>query len=328
MEHAEIRRKLSAYLDNAVSGEEKEEIKRHLGRCGNCRVALADLELTVERLRSLPEVEPPPWLAGKIMAKVRDAAAPKPRLWQRLFFPLHVKLPLEALALLFICVTGYYLARTAGPELPLTAPPPATREETPAPAAAPPQPSAPQIPLPEAPSPLPPAALPPAAPAAPAALPQQKMEAPAIAPLPPPAPAPAMPAKPMPPPELQSADEEVGAGRGAGLPLLREGKGASRGIMEQKKGAGDEALSPGRAEVTLRVSDPDAAAGAIEQAVTRHGGRISGHAYSGESHLLFIRIEAQRLPGLLDRLGRIGTVLERPHTTAGGGEMVELAIRW
>ncbi|MCM2358044.1 MAG: DUF2275 domain-containing protein [Geobacteraceae bacterium] len=325
MEHAEIRRKLSAYLDNAVSGEEKEEVKRHLGRCGNCRAALADLEMTIGRLRSLPQVEPPPWLAGKIMAKVREAAAPKRGLWQRLFFPLHVKLPLAALALLFICVAGYYLARTVSPELPLTAPPPVAREEAPAPATAPPQPSAPQTSLPEAPAPLPPAA-----PGSPAAVPQQKMEAPATAPLPSPAqaPTPAMPAKPMPPPELQSADEEIGVGREALRPLGREEKGVSRGMMQQKKAAEDEALPAGKAEVTLRVSDPATAAETIEQAVTRHGGRISGQAYSGESHLLFIRIEAQRLPGLLDRLGRIGTVLERPPLSAGADGTVELAIRW
>ena len=41
MEHEDMRRKLSAYLDNAVTAEEKAEIKRHLGSCGTCRGAIA-----------------------------------------------------------------------------------------------------------------------------------------------------------------------------------------------------------------------------------------------------------------------------------------------
>ncbi|HEX2769531.1 MAG TPA: DUF2275 domain-containing protein, partial [Geobacteraceae bacterium] len=122
MEHAEIRRKLPAYLDNAVATEEKEEIKRHLGRCGSCRGEIADLELTIGYLKSLPEVEPPSWLTAKIMAKVQDETGPRVSLWQRLFFPLHLKLPVEAVALVFLCVTGYYLARLIGEQAPLTVP--------------------------------------------------------------------------------------------------------------------------------------------------------------------------------------------------------------
>ncbi len=138
MEHADMRRKLSAYLDNAVTAEEKAEIKRHLGSCGTCRGAIADLELTVGYLKTLPDVEPPPWLTAKIMAKVREIAAPKPSLWQRLFFPLYVKLPIEAVALVFLCVTGFYLARTIGTQAPLTAPSPAPQHaQVPSPAARP-----------------------------------------------------------------------------------------------------------------------------------------------------------------------------------------------
>ena len=132
MEHTEIRRNLSAYLDGAVSPDEKAQIEEHLASCGVCRGALADLERTVGHLKSLPDVEPPPWMTAKIMARVREAAEKKPAFWQRIFLPFQVKLPLQALALVILCVTGYYLARTNAPLLQLTVSSPANREETPA----------------------------------------------------------------------------------------------------------------------------------------------------------------------------------------------------
>jgi hypothetical protein len=102
MEHGEIRRRLPAYLDNAVAAEEKEEIKRHLARCGSCRGEIADLELTVGYLKSLPEVDPPPWLTARIMATVRDETGLGKSLLRRLFSPLHLKLPVEAVAIVFL----------------------------------------------------------------------------------------------------------------------------------------------------------------------------------------------------------------------------------
>jgi hypothetical protein len=326
MEHAEIRRKLPAYLDNALAAEEKEEIKRHLGRCGSCRGEIADLELTVGYLKSLPEVEPPPWMTARIMANVRDETGPIKSLWRRLFFPLHLKLPVEALALVFLCITGYYLARTIGEQAPLTAPS-FTRQQTPPPSAPPPGTSAP-LPHPGS--------------GAPATTPRDKMEAPQSGTLPPPAtappPSPALPPRPMAEPELQPADEEITPEREVVRPLGKEEKASPQGAMkrarkapadEALRGAGTPAATPaGKEEITLLVDNPVAAAGAIEEAVTRGGGRISGHSYSGESHLLFIRIGAQKVPGLLDRLGRIGTVEERPQLPPGADGMTDLIIRW
>ncbi len=130
MDHTDVRRRLSAYLDDAVDPAERGKIDAHLAGCGSCRKALGELERTVGLIRSLPEVEPPPWLARKIMARVRDEAPPQPAFWRRLLLPLHVKLPLEALALVFVCVTGYYIARMNASQVPLSAPEPALQEES------------------------------------------------------------------------------------------------------------------------------------------------------------------------------------------------------
>lgn len=332
MEHTEIRRKLSAYLDNAVSAEEKEKIKRHLGSCGNCRGALADLEWTIGHLKRLPEVEPPAWFTAKIMAKVRDSSAPQPNLWHRLFFPLRVKLPLEAIALIFLSVTGYYLVRTVGTQVSQIVPPQVSGS------APPPAASSSQRP--------------PALSGTPAVVPLNKGGGAASAPYPPPvaapvavpalpdteaAPASAMPDRIVPEPELQPTAEWGIPNRTAVSPATKEENVAPRKMIKEKKGA-DETLQPAgadrapaelrEAEVTLSMDDPGAAAGRIEQVVTHFGGRISGHSYSADRYLLFAQIEARKLPDLLYRLGQIGTVQERPQLPAGSGGKVNLVISW
>lgn len=334
MEHAEIRRKLSAYLDNAVGGEEKEEIKRHLKSCGSCQGEIADLELTVGYLKTLPSAEPPPWLTAKIMAKVRESAGPGRSLWQRLFFPLHVKLPLEAFALVFLCITGVYLARMVATEEPLTAPPPPARKS---PGAPPPPPMAPSRTQPESAVRL---SVPPAKPAAPrpAPPPFPATELPA----PPKAggaqPAPARPAQPAAVPELEPMDEGPSFERDAAplngreeklAPALGTNRAKRAGKTESAAGGESGAAQLDKGEITLAVDDPDAAVDVIEETATRYGGRIIGHSYSGESHLLIIRIGTQKIPALVERLGHVGTVLSRPHPPPPrGAGMTDLTIRW
>ncbi|ABQ24316.1 DUF2275 domain-containing protein [Geotalea uraniireducens] len=371
MEHTEIRRTLSAYLDNAVSPDEKAEIEAHLARCGSCRVALGDLERTVGHLKSLPEVEPPPWLTARIMAHVRDAAEPQPSLWRRIFLPLRAKLPLEALALVFLCVTGYYLARTNAPLVQLTAPSPVNREEMSLPAPVPPA----QGKKPPGPA-APPKALPPvprAATGMPDAVSKHEAETPAYAP-PPPAHAPAplstpsaaapATAYPLPAPDSRAADEWIESRREAELLSRRYREDVSRGMMQkramsdgtrystQSSGGGSssataprepwseqqepseqmerpgQAARPERVEVSLRVNDPAGAVRAIEEAVTRSGGRIVRRVYGEASHLLFVQVGTGKAPELMGRLERIGTLQRPPLVSELEDGTVDLSIRW
>jgi hypothetical protein len=303
MEHTEIRRKLLAYLENAVNASEKEEIKRHLADCGSCRVALANLELAVGRPKSLSGAKPPPWLTEKITAKHLAAAEPQPNVWRRRFSALQVKLPLVAIALALLCVTGYYLTRTTAPQAPSTAP----SEEIPRTPATPPKPSPQPAPPPEAVF-----QFPPAPPETAAALPPRKRSVP---PLPALAPAPALPGRALSEPGLQPADDEAAPAQTT--EPADDGWAAAAETPEAEK-----------AEVVLRVTDPAAASGAIEQAVGRLGGTIVGHASGGGGHFLAAQIGADKLTELTGRLGRIGTVRERPQLSAGAGGTVDLIIRW
>ena len=135
-------------------------------------------------------------------------------------------------------------------------------------------------------------------------------------------------------PELRPADEGSMMDREAPLPAKEE-KGATYGTAKRAKKAPAAGVLPElggapaeKGVINLSVDDPAAAGGAIEQAVNRLGGRITGHSYSEESHLLIIRIGTQKVPVLLDSLERIGTVQERPHLPKESGGAVDLTIRW
>lgn len=116
MECRSIGEKLSAYIENHLSTEEKVQIKEHLETCRDCRVSLDDLKKTMEYTRGLEEMEPPPWLAQKVMNKVREERGQKKGVIQKLFSPLHIKVPLEAAAMIAIVVVAVYVYKSLEPE--------------------------------------------------------------------------------------------------------------------------------------------------------------------------------------------------------------------
>ena len=119
MECHDIREKLSAYVEGLISSEEKLLIEEHLKVCQHCSESLADLKKTLEYVQNLEEVEPPPWLTGKVMATVRSEAEQKRGILQRLFYPLHIKVPIEAFAAIFLVITTVYIYKTMQPEMKL-----------------------------------------------------------------------------------------------------------------------------------------------------------------------------------------------------------------
>jgi hypothetical protein len=137
----EIEERLSAYLDEPLPAEERRKVEEHLASCRSCARVLADLRKTVGLVRGLGEVEPPPWLRQNIMTRVREDAAPKKKgILKTLFFPLHIKVPIQAFAMVLIAVLAFQVYRTGEPErqaqdLPL--PPPRVEQKAAAPGAAP-----------------------------------------------------------------------------------------------------------------------------------------------------------------------------------------------
>jgi hypothetical protein len=132
MECKDIQKRLSAYIEKTVSLQLKTAIDKHLKQCKRCRQDLADLKKTIGYVQQLKEVEPPPWLAQKVMARVRAEAEERPGIIKRLFYPLHIKLPLEAIAVIFVAVGAIYIFKMVQPQMQLAKMPTETKEAAPA----------------------------------------------------------------------------------------------------------------------------------------------------------------------------------------------------
>jgi hypothetical protein len=115
MDHNDIRHKLSEYIDDAVPPQERAAIDEHLKTCAACSDALVELKKTIEQVKQIEEVEAPAWMTGKIMANVRAASEERKGLFRKLFYPLAVKLPIQAVGVLFLTVTAYYIYTTQQP---------------------------------------------------------------------------------------------------------------------------------------------------------------------------------------------------------------------
>jgi len=117
MQCEDIREQLSAYLEDELEAGARRVIEDHLRQCAGCRTELTLLRRTVATLRSLEELEVSPRLAAAVDRRLPTRGpSPWERLTSWLFFPLHVKVPLQAVALLLVSVGAVYLYRSA-PEL-------------------------------------------------------------------------------------------------------------------------------------------------------------------------------------------------------------------
>jgi hypothetical protein len=117
MECKDIQRNLSAYRDGVSSAEEKGVIEEHLKSCKACRTSLEDLEKTLSYVKNLNEIEPPAWLTQKVMTRVREEAVQKEGIVHKLFYPLHIKVPVQAIATILIAVSAFYIFKTIQPDI-------------------------------------------------------------------------------------------------------------------------------------------------------------------------------------------------------------------
>lgn len=117
MECKDIQGKLSASIEEVIPPGEKKDLEDHLKGCASCRVALEDLKKAKALLHDLQGVEPPAWLKKKIMLRIREEEKRKGGILQKLFHPLHIKVPLQAMATVFIAVIAIYLFHSMEPEV-------------------------------------------------------------------------------------------------------------------------------------------------------------------------------------------------------------------
>jgi hypothetical protein len=84
------------------------KVNDHLAACARCREELAAVAACQRLVSASPPVEPPAGFASRVMAEVRHTAH-RPTVWQRLFSPLQVKLPLQAMAVILISVLAVFI---------------------------------------------------------------------------------------------------------------------------------------------------------------------------------------------------------------------------
>lgn len=321
--HAEIRRNFSAYLDNSTDGDEKMLTKAHLKSCGSCREALAELEWMIEDIKSLPDVEPPGWLAAAVMDKIKNSPANPPAV--KTTSPLLIQTAAAALLMAFIAASAYLLLNKSEPALEL--PPSVNLTESAPPAekkldaggtefsplnkgafkgAVTRSDSSPAVETTSKPSLPLPAALP---------LEPQSQAAPT--------------SKPAPPAVTGRSEQNQRREKAEVTPSLLPdwGEPPLQSRTPQKKTPLPRSRT-GEIAVLLTTADPVAAGHDIESAVTSLGGNVRGRAYSSGHDILYTRIEVEKFFDLMGRLEKIGRLQELPQLPEGAEGAVDLTIRW
>lgn len=115
---------LPAYLEGLASPTESEMVSSHLASCTECNSTVQALMKSQKVITNLEEVEPPPWLKTRIMARLEEGVGQEEekrwgfeRLRDLLLYPLKVKIPLQAFAVLVVAVMAVYVYRTTQPEV-------------------------------------------------------------------------------------------------------------------------------------------------------------------------------------------------------------------
>lgn len=301
--HEELRSMLPALAGGELTEVDRAGLEQHLAECESCRRELGQLQAVVQAIRSTAELEPPPWLAPRIMAQIREVAASRNSWFARLFLPLQVKLPLEALALVLICATAWYVMQDVE-----------RSQQRPQPVSEAPRVEADRKAAPRVSSGTEPAAAPPAAPqSAPgprAAAPAQRSQADSgFAPPPATAPVPERAASPeQSRSAMESAPPATGYEPSAGVPA----PAIERGMAAKRKAeSGDSRLDgaiPPPLRVRLVASDPAAFSDQLRELVQSLGGEL----LERRNRTALIRIQGGRLPELFERLARLGRISERP----------------
>lgn len=136
----EARDAFSDLYDNALSGAPLVTITQHLASCPECRAEWAAFRKAMQAVSDLGGAEPSPGFAVRVRQRV-EAPSRRRRTLQSLFLPLHVKVPIQAVALVLVAFAGLLLYQRS-PELrravePQPTQPPPVAREAPVPAAPP-----------------------------------------------------------------------------------------------------------------------------------------------------------------------------------------------
>jgi hypothetical protein len=328
---SEIESLLPAYLERLLPPEQQETIDGHLASCPGCSRACGDLRKAQGLLQDLPEVEPPPFFEQRIMARVREEAAQKQGILRKFFYPLYIKIPLQAFATLVVAVTAFSIYRTILPEVKDLAPPAIM-----APEPAKDRPRVEPRGAPAAPAAVKPATRAPAADLAAErkqefAAPPRQDRAKAVRPfvLPPPQPEKRAPAAQSAAPAAAAGETERPPLHAEGLrgaperldrreadpsleaPLPRpaaKGRAAVMGAAPAPSQTRDAAVRPSAVHLTIQAKDVPSAVREVETHLAHAEGRLTERQRRDAGELLKAEIPVHRFAAFLDGIAAVGAV--------------------
>jgi Putative zinc-finger len=111
----EARERLSDLLGESLDSPERSGLEAHIEGCRDCRLELDRLRATVSLLSRVERPLAPVGFVDRVMTAVHPVPWYR-SLGRRLFLPLVIKLPVQAVAMLVIAVLGVYLLQRT-PEL-------------------------------------------------------------------------------------------------------------------------------------------------------------------------------------------------------------------
>jgi len=111
MKCEEITNLLSGYIDGELDKGELKRVEEHLRGCPACAEELRVLRGCVEGIGSLEEVEPPADFLNRVHARLEKKSGLRSALG-KIFTPLPLRIPLEALAAAAAVILVIYLVKT------------------------------------------------------------------------------------------------------------------------------------------------------------------------------------------------------------------------
>ena len=99
MKCSKVKNLLADYANNDLKPDIKLVIKNHLSKCSDCREELKYLKKYIKEISSMPEVKAPKNFLDQIHNRLEKETASE-KIISKLFFPLKIKIPLEAAGVL------------------------------------------------------------------------------------------------------------------------------------------------------------------------------------------------------------------------------------
>jgi hypothetical protein len=128
MDCAEIKERLSAYVDDVLDAESKAVVEEHLSTCKDCQQEMVSLKALVRELGSLESVQPPRDFLDQLHARI-EARSWFPRILRTLFMPMRVKIPLEFAGAVAVAILVFAVLHTQKDQLRLAQGPEGLRQE-------------------------------------------------------------------------------------------------------------------------------------------------------------------------------------------------------